>query len=395
MVRKSVLKKVVFPFATVSTATLMFGFKTAKAATLSNVILQKRGVLTHNFSGGSNGFSLIDIPKQVIHNIDVITSYIINGLDWFNNLPFSIPKYTADLLTSIYHFLAKIVLQTPLFIFNNPYIKNTSLTFAMISISIVTILTVFEAIMQMMNKKHTDFKTIAKRWLVVAGVSGFMPFLFETGFTYLNKLSDAISSMGMNGGNSHGLISSEGMGWFDTLVIILFDLTAISMLIPICLQAGRRWWDLLVLCAVSPLALSSFCFDRHKHYFEKWMDSVKTHSLSQLVYAVYILLMGIVIFSTQAIHGGFITLAIKVVIVLAGLNRLTHPPQFIKKMTDGGSDVFDEYDKTKRTLTDVYKTLTLQNFRPVQFMKEKAAEKKATVQKLRKKHGKRFVGDLM
>jgi hypothetical protein len=393
MVRQSILKKAVFPFATVSTATLMFTFKSAKAATLSDVILQKRGALTHSYSGGSNGFSLIDIPKQIIHNIDVITSYIIKGLDWFNNLPFSIPKYTADLLTSIYHFLANIVLQTPLFIFNNPYIKNTSLTFALISISIVTILTVFECIMQMLNKKHTDFKTIAKRWLVVAGVSGFMPFLFETGFTYLNKLSNAISSMGMNGGDSLGLISSESMGWFDTLVIILFDLTAISMLIPICLQAGRRFWDLLVLCAISPLALSSFCFDRHKHYFEKWMESVKTHSLSQLVYAVYILLMGIVIFSTQAIHGGFITLAIKVVIVLAGLNRLTHPPQFIKKMTDNGTDIFDEYDKTKNTFKDVYKTLTLQNFRPVQFMKEKAAEKKKTIQSLRKKHKRRFVGD--
>jgi hypothetical protein len=302
---------------------------------------------------------------------------------------------TADLLTYIFHFLSKIVLQTPLFIFNNPYIKNTSLTFAVISITLVTIFTIFEAFMQMINKKHTDFKTIAKRWLVVASVSGFMPFAFETGFGFLNKLTDAISSMGMNGGNSHGLIYGEKMGWFDTLVIILFDLTAISMLIPIVLQAGRRWFDLLILCAISPLALSSFCFERHRHYFDKWLDSVKLHGLSQLVYAVYILMLGILIFSTQAIQGGFITLAIKIVLVLAGLNKMTHPPQFIKRMTDNGSDVFDEYDKTKGTLKDVYDTLTFKNFRVTQFLKERKEKKLAKISKLRKQHKRRFVGDLL
>jgi len=394
MVRKPVLKRLIVPFTTVSTASLMFTFQSAKASTIGDVVFQKKGILTHG-TNTTAGFSLLEFPKQVIHNIDQITSYIMKGIDWLNNLPISIPKMTADLLTSIFHFLSSIVLQTPLFIFNNPYIKNTSLTFAVISITLVTIFTVFEAFMQMINKKHTDFKTIAKRWLVVASVSGFMPFAFETGFGFLNKLTDAISSMGMNGGNSQGLIYGEKMGWFDTLVIILFDLTAISMLIPICLQAGRRWWDLLCLCAISPLALSAFCFDRHKHYFDKWLDGVKTHSLSQLVYAVYILLMGIMIFSTQAIHGGFLTLAIKIVLVLAGLNKLTHPPQFIKQMTDNGSDVFDEYDKTKKTFTDMYNTLTFKNFRPLNFIKGKVADKKAKTQSLRKKHGKRYVSNLL
>jgi hypothetical protein len=247
-----------------------------------------------------------------------------------------------------------------------------------------------------MNKKHTDFKTIARRWLLVASVSGFMPFAFESGFNFINKLSDGISSIGsFNGGNSNGLIYGETMGWFDTLVIILFDATAISMLIPIALQAGRRFWDLMCLTVISPLALSAFCFDRHKHYFYKWLECVKLHSLSQLVYAVYILLMGIIIFSTQTLQGGFITLVIKVLLVIAGLNRLSHPPQFIKKMTDNGSDVFDEYDKTKNTMKDIYNTLTFKNFRPTQFLKDRKEKKLAQVSKLRKQHKKRFVGDLL
>lgn len=394
MVRVSILKKAIIPFSVLSTASLLVGFDSAKAATMTDIIFQKSGVLTKDFSGENKGFSLLELPKTVIHNIDVLTSYIMKGLDWINNLPVSIPKLTADLLTNIYHFLAGIVLQTPLFLFNNPYLKNTSLTFSLISITIVTLFTIFEAFMQMFNKKHTDFNKIAKRWAIVASVSGFMPFLFESGFNYLNKLSTSITHIGINGG-SNGLIYGERIGWFDTLVIILFNLTAISMLIPICLQASRRWFDLLTLCAISPLALSAFCFDRHRHYFNKWWDSVQTHGLSQLVYAVYILLIGVIIFSTQAIQGGFLTLVIKILLVLAGLNKLAHPPNFVKRMTDNGSDVFEEYDKTKKTFTDMYNNLTMRKLRPVQFIKDRIATKKATVQSLRKKHKKRYVGDLM
>jgi hypothetical protein len=395
VVCKSILKRLIIPYSTITTSSLIFTFNRVKAATINDMVFQKKGLLTHNFGGEDKGFSLLEVSKQTIHNLDVLTGYLMKFFDWFNNLPVSLPKMTADLLTTIYHFLSKIILQTPLFIFNNPYLKNTSLTFALISISVVTIFTVFEAFMQMLNKKHTPFKTILKRWLIVASVSGFVPFAFESGFNYINKLSDAISHIGLNGGNTNGMIYGEKIGWFDTLVIILFDLTAISMLIPICLQAGRRWWDLLCLCAISPLALSSYCFDRHKHYFTKWWESVKAHSLSQLVYAVYILLMGIFIFSTQSIQGGIFTLIIKVIIVIAALNRLSSPPQFIKRMTDTGSDIVDEYDKTKGTFKDMYNALTFKNFRPVKFFKKKSEDKMKKVASLRKKTGKRFVDDLL
>jgi hypothetical protein len=393
LVRKSILKKVIFPFATVSTGTLLFTFNKVKAETLLQRGDVSHGYFSSNAIDARGGF-LGDF-KHLFENLDALTSKLMDILDWINNLPVSIPKYTADLLTAIFHFLSKITLQTPLFIFNNPYLKNTSLTFALISITIVTLLTVFESIMQMMNKNHTDFKTIAKRWLIVASMSGFMPFAFETGFTYLNRLSDAISNIGINNGTNHEFIHGESIGWFNTLVMILFDATAISMLIPICLQAGRRWFDLLSLCAIAPLALSSWCFKRHEHYFEKWWSQVKLLSLSQLVYAIYILLMGIVIFTTGAVHGGIFTLIIKTILIIAALNKLTHPPQFIKRMTDTGGDVFDEYDKTKATFKDIYETITFQNFRPTIFFKKRAEQKQKKMESLRKKHKRRFVGDLM
>jgi hypothetical protein len=390
-----ILKKIIFPFATVSTASLLFVFKSVKAATIGEVVFQKKGVLTH-VANSKTGLSLTDIPKGLIHSLEGITGYVIKGLDWFNNLPFSIPKLTADLLTHIYHFMANIVLQTPLFIFNNPYLKNTSLTFALISITIVTMLTVFEAFMQMFKKDHTPFNKIIKRWAIVAGVSGFLPFAFETSFDYLNKLSNAITKISIfNGTNDNGFISNQTISWFDTGIVILFDLASIALLIPVCFQAGKRWWDLMCLACISPLALSTWVFDRHRHYFNLWWSKVKSLSLVQLVYSVFILLMGIFIFSTQGIQGGLFTLIIKLLIVAGGLLRLLNPPNFVTRMTGDKSDVFDQYDEGKNTLKETWDILTFKNFRPTQFLKKRAEDKMKKVASLRKHHKRRYVGDLL
>jgi hypothetical protein len=392
LVCKSILKRLIVPYSVVTTASLIFTFNRAKAATVGDVVFQKQGMLTH---GMKSGVSLTELPKQAIHNLDIITGHIMKWLDWYNNLQGSLPKLTADLLTSIFHFLSKIILTTPMFIFNNSYLKNTSLTFALISITLVTLFTVFESFMQMCKKDHTDFKKIIKRWAIVAGVSGFMPFAFETGFTYLNKLTNAITSMGMNGGNPSGYIYNEQYGFFDTLILILFDLTAIALLIPVCLQTGKRWWDLMCLACISPLALSASIFDRHKHYFNTWWSKVKSLSLVQLVYAVFLLLMGIFIFSTQSMQGGIFTLIVKLLIVVGGLLRMANPPRVVSNMTGDKADIFDQWDEGKGTLKDIYNTLTFKNFRPRVFFQKKAENKIKKVAALRKKSGRRYVDDLL
>jgi hypothetical protein len=391
-----ILRRLIVPYSIVTTASLIFTFNSAKAATIGDMVLRKRGVLTHNFKGGDNGFSLIEMSKEGIHNIDILTSYLVKGLDWFNNLPMSLPKLTADLLTWIYHFMAKVVLQTPLFLFNNPYLKNTSVTFAILSITIVTLLTVFEAFMQMFKKDHTPFNKIIKRWAIVAGVSGFLPFFFETGFDYINKLSTAISKIGiLNGGNASGFIQNQPMGLLDTIIIILFDLASISLLIPVCLASGKRWFNIMTLACISPLALSTWIFDRHRGYFQMWWSKVKSISLIQLVYSVFILLMGVFIFSTQSIQGGVFTLLIKLLVVAGGLLNMLNAPSFVTRMTGDKSDMFDHYDEGKNTIKDAYNILTFKNFRPTQFFKKRAEDKMKKVASLRKKNGKRYVNDLL
>ncbi|MEH7374060.1 hypothetical protein [Neobacillus drentensis] len=351
MVHQSLLKKIAIPFTAITTASLTSFFNRAQAATLGDMIWQKNGVLTHDFGGNHSGggFSIVETTKTVYQNIEYITGKIIAALDWLNNLPGSLPKYTADLFTSVYHFLSKIALQTPLIIFDNPFIHNIFLTFSLLSISLVTILLIYESFMKMLKKKNTDLKKIAKRYAIAVAVSGFAPFAFKTGFTFLNELSDAISKIGggIDGGNVNGFISAGTLGFFDTLIIILFDLTVIALLVPVCLQAGRRWWDLFCLAAITPLALSCWVFDRHQHYFNTWWKRVKTLSMVQIVYSVFILMMGIFIFATQSLQGGIYTLFIKLLIVAGGLFRLANPPKFVAKMTGDKKDIFDSFDEGK------------------------------------------------
>lgn len=354
VVCQSFLKKSAIHFAAFSASGLFFPIHQAKAASLSDM--------------SQNGTNIIDMMKKAYINIEYITGKIIDGIDWLNNLPGSLPKLTADLFTTIYQFLSEIALETPLIIFDNPYVKNTSLTFSLISIAVVTFMFMYESVMKMLKKKHTDIKKILKRYAIVVVVSGFTPFAFKTAFYYLNELSIAISHIGsLNGGNFEGVISNKRLGFFDTLILILFDLSTIALLIPVCLQAGRRWWDLFCLAAISPLALSCWAFERHEHYAKTWWNKVKSLSLVQLVYSVFILMLGVFIFGTQSVQGGIYALFIKLLIVAGGLYRLSNPPKFVKTMTGPKSDVLDAMDEGKGMLKNTRKILLFQDkkFNPV------------------------------
>jgi hypothetical protein len=223
--------------------------------------------------------------------------------------------------------------------------------------------------MKMLGKKHTDLKKFAKRYAIAVTASGFAPFAFKEGFSLLNELSNAIMKIGggIDGGNINGLISGETVGFFDTLIIILFDLTTIALLIPVCLQAGRRWWDLFCLAAVTPLALSCYVFDRHQHYYKLWWNRVKSLSMVQLVYSVFILMMGIFIFATQSMQGGIYTLFIKLLIVAGGLYRLANPPRFVTKMTGDKKDLLDSFEEGRDAFKSTKKILLFKDkkFNPV------------------------------
>ena len=383
MVHQSFLKKIAIPFTVVSTSVLTFCSKAAYAETLLDRGDVRKGVFSKS-QIAERGGSIEEIKTFFTGAIDKFNEITI----WMNNLHEHIAEFSVDLITYIYEILTKIVLHTPLFIFNNSYLKNTSLTFALVSITLVTILTIFESLMQISKKKHTKFSDIMKRYPVAIAITGFAPFLFENGFRAINKLSSIITTIGGSLNRDGMLIMETPTSGLDVLIMLIFDGMLIGLLIPVFLQNGRRWFDLLTLAVISPLAMTAYCFDRHRHLFTSWLEQIKKLSTVQLVYSVFIMLMGVFIYGTRYMTGGFELLIFKMLIVLGSLYRLSNPPAFVKRMTDQGDDVMDVGKNAFSTIKGVYDTVTLKKFKNV-------VSKGKKVKSLRLKHGKRNVGDLL
>ena len=392
MVHKPIFNLII-PFATVTSTFLLTSFK-ASAQAVSEGGFVRLGAYRDKFVGlenlklqkETNGISeklnevlnhvtgLGDIQK-VLEKVDVIFDKLIIAFNWISYV-FNHPnEVSIQFLTWIYEVISKVVLTTPTFIFNNPYVQNTSLTFSVVSISIVTILTIFESLMQMTKQKHTEFKKIVQRYFGVVCISGFVPFLFEQGFTLLNELTNAITKIG-SAVNPTALINdSLAVPTLDTIVLFSFDIVLFAMLIPILLQNGRRWWDLMCLAVVAPLAGTSYVFDRHRHYFDTWWSTVKKLSMIQLVYAVFITLIGIFIFGTRDMVSGW-GLITKLLIVAGGLWRMLNPPRIVDNLVHGDSkDVTGMYSDYKSGIKQVIDTVTFKKFRPTNIAKNQLFSK--------------------
>ncbi|MED3562277.1 hypothetical protein [Bacillus xiapuensis] len=384
-VPKTILKslnKVKIPFAVITSSFLFSNITQAATFDIGN----HKGIISSIASRGSdNGSALKDITSFV--------NEIRGVIQWLKNINDHIYQWSLDLLSFTYETLVNVVLHVPLFLFNNSFVKNTSITFSIISISVVILLTMYEMIMKMLRKKHTNFKTVLKKFPIAVGITGFAPFLFEQSFKLINKLTKGITEIGgtiLDGKTFANLVT---VGSVDTLILLLFDFTLLGLLVPIFLQQGRRWWNLFCLSAITPLALTSWIFDRHSHMFDQWWNSIKRISVIQLVYSVFIVLMGVFIYGTRFISPEYFL--IKLIIVIGGLHSLANPPQMVKSYTRGEGDIFDMYDGYKKTALGVFNTATLRNLRPIQFLRKQKQTKLATISKLRKQTGKRYVDDLL
>ncbi|KON87362.1 hypothetical protein AF332_11360 [Sporosarcina globispora] len=361
--------------------------KLAHAESLKDIVFQKKGVLTNDFSGAD---------QTTWFGIGEIVKNMLAAIEWLKDIKQHIYDFSIDIFSFVFEMLMLVGLQTPSFLFNNSYTVNTTMTFSMISISIVILLTIYESIMQMLNKvskqRYTKFSDIIKRFPIAVGITGFTPFLFQQGFRLINKLTRGITSLGGNLFKENNLNQVISLSGIDVLGMILFDVVALGLLIPILLQGGRRWFDLFALCTAAPLALTAWIFDRHRHLHAQWWSNVKRLSIIQLVIATFIVLMGIFLYGARFISAEM--WAYKVLVILGALFRIANPPNFVKSYTRGEEDVVGMFDTYKKTFAGVYNTISLNNFKPLNFYR---SQKAVNIQRtaLRAKHGKRFVDNLL
>lgn len=328
--RRTVLKASIIPFAVVSSLTLPSPFNSVHAS-----------INTYRPSE-LEGESLWDTLKRVFGTIG-------DAFDWVINIRETLPEFTFNFMSSIYEVLSTLILKTPLWIFDNTFFDNSTFLMSVLSVTIVTILTTFEGLKKMCKKKSVDIKTIAKRWFVVAGLSSIAPTILKKGFQLLNWASDQIISL-----NSSTITSamSEAVIGFDMFVLLIFNIVMLGLSVPILLKNARRFWDILTLGIMSPLAGVAWIFKPYNHLFKQWWSNLKEKSLFQLVYAFYLLIIGLFIYGVPTpptMEGQLI----KLLMVIGGFFRLVDPPAFVQKHLGSNSGIDDLGKEIKQKVKKV------------------------------------------
>lgn len=290
--------------------------------------------------------------KKLADNFNYVADKIRSIVDFFSNFKYNVVQYSTDLLTWIYQFISSMVLHMPSYLFGSTWFKHTSLVFGGMSAGLVLIFSMMEGLKRMLPKKKnvTDLLEMSKRLPFAVAAAGIAPFLFEQGFNLLNKLTNSIIKIGKEQMN-HGILSMDmsSISGMEVFAYIGFDIALIAMMVPVLLQNFRRWFDLIMLGVIAPVALSCWVFKEHRHYFHTWWGGVKKLSLVQLSYAVFLTVIGIFMFGVKAPENSM-EMFLKLGIIIGGLWRMTEPPSILKKHLDTGKDVKGVYKGFKSAI---------------------------------------------
>ncbi|WCS69298.1 hypothetical protein Goe20_01810 [Bacillus phage vB_BsuM-Goe20] len=279
--------------------------------------------------------------------IDMFNRAVAKTNEFLSDMPHHLAEMSVHLMSWLYELCASLILKTPLWLFSNEWFENTTYLFSLLALGVVSVLTVVESVKLMLSrgkKKRSgpmDFKTIMKRWGIVAGIITATPFLFQKVFQGLNKISDALISMGATTMNNIAL-PMHISGW-DVFSLLIFDVILISTIVPVLWKNGRRFFDVMVLGVTSPLALTAWIFDPYRHLFQQWWSRLKHLSLVQVYYALFLLILGWFIFGVPT-PTDVLGLIVKMLVVIGGFTRMTSPPRIIMKHLDNGGG-FDEVYK--------------------------------------------------
>jgi len=286
-----------------------------------------------------NPIHFIPGAEETLNKWDIIANHVVNVIEWFKHFRENILQVSVDFMTWSFEAITNVVLFTPVIFFKSEWFSNNILMFTGLSVAMSSVLTMFEGIKRILNKNHTKMDRISWRFPLVILGAGLAPLGFQTIFSILNELTEMIISI-TRAQMNEGLKSMEfsEAAFYEFLAFIGFDIALIGMMIPIFLQNFRRWFDILALGAITPIALSCWMFKSYEHYFRIWWEHLKKCSLVQLVYAVFLLLIGGLMFGAKPPDDEG-ELLIKMGIVIGGLWRMSQPPAILRRYLDTGTDI--------------------------------------------------------
>jgi len=291
------------------------------------------------------------IPQDTQDKFTKIINVVDSIITWFKHFRENVTQISIDFMTWSYDAIASVVLHTPLFLFDSNWFKDNIIMFTGLSLAMSIVLVIYEGFQRMFghlfkNKSPNSFKSsptdmgrILKRIPLVVLGSALAPVGFYYGFKTINWLTDTI----INAGKSQMAKGISGLQfdtttWVEMLIFIGFDIALIAMMIPVFLQNFRRWFDLMALGVMTPIVLSCWVFQAHERHFYAWWEHIKKCSATQLTYAVFLLIIGSLMFGTKMPESPM-EIIMKIGVIIGGLWRMNNPPSFVRKHIDSGDDI--------------------------------------------------------
>lgn len=298
--------------------------------------------------------------------LTTLMGYIQVTVDYFANFKENLSNFSVDVMTWSYETLTRVVLHTPSFLFDSSWLAENTMMFTGLSIVVVVTLALYEGFQRMISgvketKNLTSMKAIYTKLPLVLGVAAIAPTLFQQAFEGLNWVTDKI--IGFASHQMSAGLANVNMAEFNYLQIglfILFDLALIGMLVPVLLQNFRRWFELLVLASITPLALACWMFESKRHLFDTWWSALKQRSTVQVVYSIYLLFIGALMFGTK-IPTNFWDFIIKMGIMVGGLFSMVNPPQIVRSHLNYHADTKEVFEGAKDSVTPSDKTVARLN----------------------------------
>jgi len=258
-----------------------------------------------------------------------------------------------SILLIMFSLLEKVIF-TPVSLFDNDYFRGILLKFGALSMGLVTSFVMLEGIKRIFNKSKSSYKQVLQKLPLVLGTVGFAPLLIVESMKILSFLTALILKMGvaMIGGQfnyTDGIVKGTGNALIDAVLYGAFVVLFTFQIIPILLSHGRRWFNMMSLTMLTPLAMLGYIFDSLSQFHKKWWSSLKKSYLSQIYYAGFVTILHLIMFGipTPMTYQGVFS---KLLIVLGGLHAFANPPGFIANLTNNGMDTYRSINQFKNNL---------------------------------------------
>lgn len=250
---------------------------------------------------------------------------------WANDFLHSINPATwvEYIFVHLYSFVLDTVLYIPLVLISNDVIQGIYSKFVLIAICLMVLLVMSNGIKIFVFGQGDSFSEVFTSCLKSVFLLLFVPRFMILLVQFTNKLTYLILKLG-SGENSivPDVLKSTGKDFINGLLAVVYMCIVTYFLVKIAFYICTRYWNIVKLFALAPLAIMSLATHSSSHYFQAWKNGFFKLLQTQIAYALYLLVFTSVIsinFEDGTMQGVFI----KTMLIIGGAWSMSNLPNSV------------------------------------------------------------------